>query len=135
VITFLRVRYRVRSIVAVYFDRGFAKVSVFLVHFIGEEDTPSRCWVIVGDIPPACIDAESNKNGAMALAGYVYEMRRWIDATRTGSSTRTCIPVLNRGSLVPLEPDVSLVEMLEGRLKFIEQNLLTLWEDELELAT
>lgn len=120
-----------KGIKAGYFDRGFSKVAVFLFEVELNSTADSKVWVVVGDVPPAYIDYELCPNGAAALDGYVAEMLAWEQAARSGSSTEELIPVVRRGSFVPLEPTIQVADMVRGRMNFIKRELLSLWPDEL----
>ena len=48
-------------------------------------------WVVMGDIPPAYLVAHDAPDPAAALKAYIQEMRRWIDAVRSGSAVTDLI--------------------------------------------
>ena len=75
-----------------------------------------RVWVIAGDLPPAYIVHEGD-NWQDALRGYVYEMRRWVEAAERGAPVGDLIPV-------NIDPSPENARMLLARLTFIEQELL-----------
>jgi hypothetical protein len=81
-------------------------------------------WVIVGDLPPAYIACELCPNPAAALDGYYGEMQTWVKAVCDGSSTDKLIPVN-----APATKEYA--DMLNGRLDFIDKEILSLYEDDL----
>jgi hypothetical protein len=81
------------------------------------KNVDSTLWVVVGDIPPAYLVCEGNRTWKMALEGYVMEMRKWIDAVRSGENLKRIIPV-------NVSPTTEHAEMLESRLNCIETKIL-----------
>jgi hypothetical protein len=71
-------------------------------------------WLVVGDVPPAYLVAEGNPTPASALEGYIREMRRWVQAARSGEPVDDLIPVNT-----PPTPDFA--DMLERRLDSLER--------------
>lgn len=74
-------------------------------------------WVVIGDLPPAYLVADDTPTWRDALAGYVMEMTRWIDAVRAGDALDDVIPV-------DAEPTVAHADLLESRLRFIREEIL-----------
>ncbi len=119
-----------------YFDRGWA--GILAVFYFEIEPAPNSSadeavWVIVGDLPPAYLDIVSCPNGAVAIEGYVGAMWEWVERVKAGESIEDCIPVYYRGSLTRVPPNQEMAEMLESRLEFIEEKILSQFEEELML--
>jgi hypothetical protein len=74
-------------------------------------------WVVVGDLPPAYLVADGNPTWQEALAGYIDEMRRWVDAAMAGAPVDDLIPVNT-------PPTAEYAEMLGSRLRTLEETLL-----------
>ena len=95
------------------FDSGYI-IGVFLFRIeprlVGVDDT---LWVVVGDGPPAFLVCDNIPDWHSALRCYIYEMRRWVNAVRTGSGLKGVIPV-------NVSPTLQHADMLWIRLKFIE---------------
>ncbi|RUU14988.1 hypothetical protein EOD10_13170 [Mesorhizobium sp. M7A.T.Ca.TU.009.01.3.2] len=95
-------------------------IYVFLFEFIpAEPNVPSWTWVIVGDLPSACISCHYAKTPYVALDGYIGAMEEWVEAAREGKSVEDIIPVN-----VPATPEYA--ERLGGRLNFLRKNVLPL---------
>ena len=74
-------------------------------------------WVVVGDLPPAYLVVDDNPDWRSALEGYIYEMRRWIVAVRSGAPLDDVIPIA-------AEATTEHADMLESRLDFVQQQLI-----------
>jgi hypothetical protein len=95
-------------------------IYVFLFEFVpAEPNVPSWTWVIVGDVPSAYISCHHAKTPYVALDGYIGAMDEWVEAAREGKSVADIIPVN-----APATPEYA--EMLGGRLKFLDDNVLPL---------
>jgi hypothetical protein len=93
-------------------------IGVFLVHLLpAAADVDEWLWVVVGDLPPAYLVADGNPTWQEALAGYIGEMRRWIDAAKAGAPVDDLIPVNT-------PPTAEYAEMLASRLRTLEETLL-----------
>jgi len=79
----------------------------------------SWTWVIAGDLPSAYITCEDSKTPFGALDGYIGAMEQWVAAARAGKSVEHLIPV-------NVPPTAKNAEMLGGRLKFLDENILPL---------
>ena len=88
-------------------------------------DVPSVLWVVTGDLPPAYLVTDDAPDWQGALAGYVYEMRKWVAAARVGASTEDLIPV-------NVAPTAEFAEMLDGRLDFLHNELVSVDADSVE---
>ena len=99
------------------FDIGYV-LGVFLFHIeprlVGVDDT---LWVVVGDGPPAFLVCDDAPDWHSALRCYVREMRRWVDAVRSGSTLDGIIPV-------NVTPTLEHAEMLSRRLRFIQDHVI-----------
>lgn len=81
-------------------------------------------WVVVGDLPPAYLVVDDAPDPAAALGVYIDEMERWVEAVKTGRPVDDLIPVATAGGGAGLEPTLELAEALEGRLRFLESEIL-----------
>jgi hypothetical protein len=104
-------------------------VAVFLfeIHPL-RPDVDDLLWVVVGDIPPAYLVTDDAPDPAAALGAYIREMRRWVEAVRSGTAVTDLIPV-------NAPPTSGNAEDLAIRLDFIEREILdryrettTAWE-------
>jgi hypothetical protein len=73
-----------------YFGIGVGGVfAVFLFEIVPVgEDVDGLVWVVVGDVPSAYLSVRHCGDPASALAGYVAEMRAWVDAAKAGRSLK-----------------------------------------------
>ncbi|WP_245235390.1 hypothetical protein [Mesorhizobium erdmanii] len=95
-------------------------IYIFLFNFMpAKPDVPYWVWVIVGDVPSAYIDCDYGKTPYLALDGYIGAMEEWVEAAREGKPVDNIIPVN-----VPATPEYA--EMLGGRLRFLNDNVLPL---------
>ncbi|TSE10596.1 hypothetical protein C1D09_014705 [Mesorhizobium intechi] len=95
-------------------------IYVFLFEFVpAEPNVPSWTWVIVGDVPSAYISCHHAKTPYVALDGYIGAMEEWVEAAREGKSVEEIIPV-------NVPPTPAYADMLGGRLKFLDDNVLPL---------
>lgn len=88
----------------------------------GRPDVPRWIWVIVGDVPPAYMPGDDVETPYEALDGYIGAMEDWVEAARQGKSVAKLIPVN-----VPANP--ANAEMLDGRLKFLNEKVLPLLQE------
>lgn len=101
-------------------------VGVFLFRQEGARaDVDEWLWVVVGDLPPAYLVLDCSPNAATALKSYIFEMRKWVEAVRTGQSLEAVIPV-------NVPPSQEYAESLASRLEFLEEHVLSLYECDLE---
>jgi hypothetical protein len=75
-------------------------------------------WVVVGDVPPAYVVHEPGDSWQDALAGYVSEMQRWVDAVRVGQQPGDDIIPVNAPATT------ENAELLASRLGFIRTRLV-----------
>jgi|GEM_PF-3367070 len=113
-----------------YFDRGFEEISVFVCEVEVREHGPQSIWVIVGDVPPVYLMSDI-RNGAEALQFYCRGLTAWVAEARLGRDPNRDRPVLSKEAYEPLQPTEQLCKMIEGRVRFIEEVLLSDWKDEL----
>jgi len=102
-----------------FLANGFDGIlGVFLFKIVPEsEKVDELLWVICGDIPPAYLVTDCAKTGLEALALYVEEMQKWVDAVFSGAFVNDLIPV-------NVAPDEEYAEMLLTRLNFIREEIL-----------
>ena len=103
---------------------GIVCVALFEVE-PGSENSPDKTWVVVGDLPPAYIAVDDAPNPATALDAYLGAMEEWIDAAKAGRSVERLIPV-------NVEPTPANAERLEKRLRFLDREVLSDYEDDLK---
>lgn len=93
-------------------------LGVFLVHLRpAEPQVDEWLWVVVGDLPPAYLVTDGASNYVQAVAGYVEEMQRWVDAAREGRPIDELIPV-------NVAPTAEYAEMLQGRLSTLKRMIV-----------
>jgi hypothetical protein len=116
-----------------YFDRGWAGILGIFYFKIepASAAVDDEVWVVVGDLPPAYIDVKHCTNGAQALYSYVAAMREWVHQVKRGESVGEQIPVYYRFSRTEIEPTPEFADMLESRLKFVEEQIMPEFQDEL----
>lgn len=117
-----------REIKEAYFGLGVGDiVAVFLFGIErAKEGAYEWLWVVVGDLPPACLLTGEAKHPAAALDGYVFEMERWVEAVTSGSSVDGLIPV-------NAPPSLEYADLLKRRLVFLHRYVLSTYaEDDLK---
>jgi len=114
----------------IYFDRGTDFVSVFVCEIEVRKVGPQSIWVIVGDVPPAILMSDI-ENGAEALYTYCYRLSEWVKKARRREDLRSEMPVLAKETYKPLRPGGHVFAMIEERVRFIEEELLVQWRDEI----
>ncbi len=116
----------VRGIKAAYLGIGVSRiVGVFLFEIIpSRRDVDDKVWVIVGDLPPAYITAEESPNPAAALDAYIGAMEQWVEAAKAGRTVEDLIPV-------NVPPTAENAARLESRLRFLDQEILSKYADDL----
>jgi hypothetical protein len=93
-------------------------IGVFLVHLLPVAvGVDEWLWIVVGDLPPAYLIADGNPTWQRAIAGYIDEMQRWVDAAKTGAPVDDLIPVNT-------PPTTEYAAMLESRLRTLSETLL-----------
>lgn len=108
---------RVLSVVPVFAIAGV--LGVFRCSLIPRQpDADVMVWVIVGDVPPAYIVHEPGDSWQDALAGYVSEMQRWVDAVRAGQQPGA--------DIIPVDVPATSenADLLASRLGFIQTRLV-----------
>jgi hypothetical protein len=101
-------------------------VAVFLFRIRpAREGVDEWVWVIVGDLPPAYITCEESPNPATALDAYLGAMQEWVDAASRGVPTNELIPV-------NIAPSRENAERLRVRLNFLDENVLSGYEEDLK---
>ena len=101
-------------------------IGIFLFDIIpSKPEIDETLWVVTGDLPPAYLVIDDADSWQEALYGYVHEMNRWIAAVREGIGLDDTIPV-------DAEPTIEHAKMLEGRLKFLQKNLINAAPDSIK---
>lgn len=85
-------------------------------------DVPSDIWVIVGDLPPAYMEAELCSNGCEAMELYIDGAQEWVDRVLEGRTIDDTVMPVN----VP--PEKKWAEELQGRLRFLREHILNDYE-------
>jgi hypothetical protein len=119
-----------RAINAKYFGAGVGGViGIFLFGIVpSQAGVDQWLWVVVGDIPSAYLVTDVCKVPSEALAGYIREMKRWVELAKEGRSSSDVIPVN-----VPSTPEWA--SQLEPRLRELEGVYIPRFrEDETERA-
>ena len=108
-------------------------VAVILAQIVpAEEGVDEWLWIVVGDLPPAYLVTDDAPNPACALDAYVELMREWVDAVRERRPVDDLIPVTTAGGAEPVSPTRENAEMLEWRLRFLEEKVLADYAEDLE---
>ena len=96
-----------------------SKVAVFIVGITREENSkePNDLWIIAGDIPTVCLERLDGEVSLNALETYIDLMRDWVECYKEGGDLSECYPI-------EVKPSDEIVEMLESRMDFIEDELL-----------
>ena len=130
---FLKWHFWCKSVNQGYLVRGWDGILAIFYFEIQPDSTnvDDTLWVIVGDIPPAYIDPVSCSNGIMALEDYLYAMQEWVDAVKSGNPVDDLIPVYRRHSLLRVPATVEFAEMLESRLGFIREKIVSNYKQEM----
>jgi len=107
------------AVLEYYVGIGVANViGVFLVHVEpAQSGVDDWLWVVVGDLPPAYLVVDDNPTPTEALESYIVEMRKWVDAVRSGAALDDVIPV-------NAAPTTEFAEMLAARLDYLSSVLL-----------
>lgn len=82
-------------------------------------------WIIVGDLPPAYLVTDGAPNPACALDGYIFLMRKWVNAAERGEPVDELIPV-------NVPPTPKYAKMLDGRLRVLAEFLQENFRDDLK---
>ena len=116
-----------RSIIEAYYGMGIGGVYArFLYRIIPiTPHVDEWLWVLIGDIPPAYLVLDDCSNPALALEGYIQEMRLWVEAVRSNSPVADLIPV-------NVAPTVESANILSRRLDFLEKEILVQYQDRLK---
>jgi hypothetical protein len=100
-------------------------VAVLLFRIIPTSDEVDEwLWVVIGDLPPACLVTDQALNPSDALQTYIGEMQRWIAAVRADKPVDQLMPVATTGGAERLEPTRANADDLERRLRYLEHNIL-----------
>lgn len=112
-----------------YFGLGVGEVvAVFLFEIIPKkQNVDDYVWIIVGDLPPLYITTENAPNPACALDAYLGAMEKWVDFAIHGKYDKKCHPVP-----VEAEPTKENGELLKKRIKFIDEEILNSYREDLK---
>jgi hypothetical protein len=102
-----------RSIRGQWLAGGFSHVTVFAFE-IDSIRYDEELWVVVGDLPPAHLVVDDIPDVKEVLLSYVFHMRNWVEAVKSGQSTNHCMPV-------NVSATIEHASLLESRLNFIEK--------------
>jgi len=80
-------------------------------------------WVVVGDLPPAYLDVPSVPTDREALEAYIALLEEWVEAVRSGEPIDELMPIYHRHSLAPVPPTLRFAEMIELRVKYLQDFL------------
>ena len=116
-----------QSIKNAYFGLGVGGiVAVFLFEILPKkQNVDDYVWVIVGDLPSLYITTEDAPNPACALDAYLGAMQKWVDYVLNGNINEKCPPV-------NVEPTRENGEMLKQRIKFIDEEILSAYQEDLD---
>ncbi|HSI72278.1 MAG TPA: hypothetical protein VK934_03810 [Fimbriimonas sp.] len=105
------------------FDYGFSKIAVFYFEIEPLMGADPNVWVVVGDGPPAYFSQVTMPTGKDALEGYVYELKRWVEAIQREQVDGSLMPLFERGSFRKIEPSAQIADLLERRIRLISRLL------------
>ncbi len=112
-----------KSVNECYFGAGFEYMSMFFMVISTDfEEVPKETWVMIGDGPPAILDAESCVTSTDALEAYIELCREWVEAVKKGKSTEGLMPITYRDSMRKVEESLEFANMLTKRLEFLNKN-------------
>ncbi len=116
-----------QSIKNEYFGLGVGGiVAVFLFEIIpNSQDVDDYVLVIVGDLPSLYITTEDALNPACALDVYFGAMQKWVDFVLDGKLDEKYPPVY-------AEPTMENGELLIKRIKFIDEEILSAYQEDLD---
>lgn len=112
----------VRQVVESYFGLGIGGVvAVFLFRIVPKgKGIDDLLWVVVGDLPPAYLVADTNPTPRSALEAYVDEMTAWVGAVESGQSVGEFIPV-------NVPPTRENADRLRKRLRFLTSKVVPMF--------
>lgn len=123
----------VKDVRTIYFDRGFLQFAVFYCKFEPVGDwVPEDVWVISGDVPPMIMPTSECKNGAEAMAGYVWQLIELVQTYKRGKALDSFPALLSSESLDPLDVNEELISLLIQRVTFIVENVFPDYQSEIE---
>lgn len=113
------------NVLALYYNQGIPQAALFLAKI---EATPpvkdDEVWIVAGDLPPLYLDCLEVPDGQVAFECYCLLAREWIDAVRSNQSVENMFPVTTADGRRGLPASVETADMLESRVRYIEDNLL-----------
>jgi hypothetical protein len=108
-----------RRIVREFYGGGVGGiVAVFLFEIVpAEKDVARLQWVVVGDLPTACLATDGVPTAQQALSLYCRLMGEWVDAVRAGRLSDEHYPV----AAPPTEDNAGA---LESRIEFLRSQVV-----------
>jgi hypothetical protein len=99
-------------------------IGLFLARFeypiaVGECAGDRETWVVVGDLPPICVDTSETPTPEAALRLYCAICQDWADNVLAGASLAESYPIA-------AEPTAEHAQMLLSRIEFIRKKLVPL---------
>jgi len=108
-----------KAIHEAYFGGGYGGIiAVFLFRIVPANARIGEwVWVVVGDVPPACMAIDRTTRPSEALENYIWELTRWVQFAKRGKTPEHGIPV-------NLDPTWKNAEELENKLKILLKAVL-----------
>jgi hypothetical protein len=107
---------------SLYMNLG-SKLCIFLFEIDNIGSTEDNfLWIIVGDLPPMYLDTVGVRTIKEVLKLYVELSKDWIKHVKSGQSVEECYPF-------NAKPTVSMAEILEKKISFIENAIIDEIED------
>ncbi len=94
-------------------------VGVFLFRIVRSRDGVDEwLWVVTGDLPPAYLVCDVCSDARQALAAYIDEMSRWVEAVKAGK-----VP---DDSVIPVDAPATKrnADSLASRLEFLQRSVV-----------
>lgn len=115
-----------QEILDYWFFNGWGGIfSIFLFKIAPSNNADEFVWIVTGDLPIAYIDIESAPTGNCAAKVYTNIMSEWIHAVKNGEDLDDVFPV-------NVPPVKKYANMLESRINFIREKILSTLDDELK---
>lgn len=94
-------------------------IGVFLleVETTGKMTDNDMFWVIVGDIPPFCVNKKDVQTAYEALSKYILTMEEWIFKVYNNEDTTSCYSI-------SVPNTVKFADMLNTRVKLLKEDFL-----------
>lgn len=98
--------------------------AIFLMVIDPAGGAPSRLWVMVGDIPPAVATLENCPTAVKAVHEFAHELEAWGNAVISKASIEEFMPMLRRGSWLPIEPSEKAADLAFRRSKLLRTSII-----------